>query len=35
MEIITIDADNTGTYTAITDDGGSGVITFRYKWSWI
>lgn len=27
MELITIDADNAGTYTSISDDGGSGTIT--------
>jgi hypothetical protein len=27
METLTIDADNAGTYTSITDDGGSGAIT--------
>jgi DNA/RNA endonuclease YhcR with UshA esterase domain len=33
MEQLTIDADNAGTYTAITTDGGSGTISFEVNGS--
>jgi hypothetical protein len=29
MQSLTIDADNSGTYTTLTQDGGSGTITFE------